>query len=184
MGREETLELRHLVGARVDGYRLRDGMVNCRGSICSTPRFTLGEVTERELHGAFSAGQLEALGKHEVWRTVVLVGRMMPRLLAVHEHIIKSWDSKSCCVIWQTQNNWIFAARVLDAQCLPIGYLQEAETGHKGVPTTSNISQRQIERIGVCGPPLWLWDSGIQWIGGILHSSVSMVGITCTLIRS
>ena len=66
MGREETLQLRHLIGARVNGYRLRDGMVDCRGSICSTPRLTLGEVTERDLHGALSARQLKALGEHEV----------------------------------------------------------------------------------------------------------------------
>ena len=98
-------------------------MVDCRGSICSIPRFTLGEVTQRELNGAFSVGQLGVLGEHEVQRTVVLVGRMMPRLLAVPEDIIRSWDSRSHCVIWQVQNNWIFAARVLDAQCLPIGYL-------------------------------------------------------------
>ena len=134
--------MRHLVGARVDGYKLRDGMVDCRGSMCSNPRFTLGKMTERELHGAFSVGQLGALREHEVQRTVVLVGRMMPRLLVVPEHIIRSWDSRSRCVIWQAQSNWIFAAQVLDAQCLPIGYLQEAETGHKGVPTTSSISQR------------------------------------------
>lgn len=82
--------MRHLVGARVDSYRLRDGMVDCQGSICSTPRFTLGEVTERELHGAFSDGKLEVLGEHEVRRVVVLVGRMMPRLLAVPKHIIRS----------------------------------------------------------------------------------------------
>jgi len=83
MGREETLQLRHLVGERVDGYRLRDGMVDCRSSICSTPRLTLGEVTERELHHAFLAEQLKALGEHEVRRKEVLVGRMMPRLSVV-----------------------------------------------------------------------------------------------------
>ncbi len=58
--------MRHLVGARVDEYRLRDGMVDCRGSICSITRLTLVEATERELCIAFSAGQLEALGEHEV----------------------------------------------------------------------------------------------------------------------
>ena len=78
------------MGAQVDEYRLRDGMVDCRGSICSNARLTPKEFTERELHGAFSVGQLEALGEHEVQRTIVLVGRMMPRLLAVLEHIIKS----------------------------------------------------------------------------------------------
>ena len=91
--------MRHLVGAEVDGYRLRDGMVDCRGSICSTHRITLGEVTERELHGVFLVGQLEALGEHEVRRMVVLVGRMLPRLPAVPGHIIRSWDSRSRCVI-------------------------------------------------------------------------------------
>lgn len=53
MSQEETLQLRHLEGARVDKYMFRDGIVDCRHSICSTPRLTLGEVTERELHGAF-----------------------------------------------------------------------------------------------------------------------------------
>lgn len=33
-------------------------MVDFRGSICSTPRFTLGEVIERELHDDFPIGQL------------------------------------------------------------------------------------------------------------------------------
>lgn len=132
--------MRHLVGARVDGYRLRDGMVDFRGSICSTLRFTLGEVTERELHGDFLVGKLEALGEHEVRRTIVLIGMMMPRLLVVLEHIIKSWDRKYCCGISQAHNNWIFVAWVLDAQCLPIRYLQEVEMGHKWVPTTSSIS--------------------------------------------
>jgi len=82
--------LRHLVGARVDEYRLRDGMVDCQCSICSIPRLTLGEVTKRELHGAFSVGQLKVLGEHELWRTVVLVSRMMPRLPAVLGHIIRN----------------------------------------------------------------------------------------------
>jgi len=100
MRQEETLKLRHLVGAQVDKYRLRDRMVDCQGSICSTPRLTLGEVTKIELHGAFSVGQLEALGEHEVQRMVVIVGKMMPRLPAVPEHIIKRWDSRSRCVIW------------------------------------------------------------------------------------
>ena len=54
MSQEETLQLRHLVGARVDGYRLKDGMVDCRGSICSTSRLTLKGVNERELNGSFS----------------------------------------------------------------------------------------------------------------------------------
>ena len=49
--------------------------------------------------------------------------------------------------------------------------------GHKGVPKTSSISQWQTERIRGCGPLIWLWDAGIQWIGGILHSSMSMVEI-------
>lgn len=75
-------------------------MIDCQGSICSTPRPTLGEVTERELHGAFSVRQLEALGEHEVWKMVVLVGKMMPRLPTVPGHIIRSWDSKSHYVIW------------------------------------------------------------------------------------
>lgn len=82
-----------------------DGMVDCRGNICSTPRFTLGEATERELHGAFSVGKLEVLGELEVRRTIVLVGRMIPRLLVVPDHIIRSWDRKYHCVIWQAQNN-------------------------------------------------------------------------------
>ena len=82
--------MRHLVGARVDRYRLRDGMVDCRGSICSTPWLTLGEVTERELHDGFSTRQLEALGEHEVRGMVVLIGRMMPRFLVVPGHLIRS----------------------------------------------------------------------------------------------
>jgi hypothetical protein len=48
---------------------------------------------QEELHGAFSVGELEALGEHEVQRTIVLVGRMIPRLLVVLKHIIRSWDS-------------------------------------------------------------------------------------------
>ena len=108
-------------------------MVDCRGSICSTPRLTLGEVIGRELYGAFPAQQLETLGEHETQGMVALVGRMMPRLLAGPGHIIRSWDNRSCCVIWQARSNWLFATWVLDARCLPIGYLQEAETRHKGV---------------------------------------------------
>ena len=73
MSQEDTLQLRHLVDARVDCYRLRDGMVDYRGSICSTPRVTLGEVTKRELHGAFLVGQLESLGEYDVWRMVVFL---------------------------------------------------------------------------------------------------------------
>jgi len=76
-------------------------MVDCQGSIYSTPRLTLGEVTERELHGVLSARQLEALGEHEVRRTIVLVSRMMPRLPAVLGYIIRCWDSRSRRVIWQ-----------------------------------------------------------------------------------
>jgi len=87
-------------------------------------------------------------------------------------------------VIWQVQNNWLFAAQVLDARCLPIRYLQQSETRHRGVPTVSNISQQQAERIGGCGPPVWLWDPRIQWISGILHSLVSMGRITGKLIHS
>ena len=161
MSREETHQLRHLVGARVDEYKLRDGMVDCQGSICSTLRLTLGGVTERELHGAFLVGQLEVLSAHEVQRMVVLVGRMMPMLLAVPEHIVRSWDSRSRYVFWQAQSSWIFVTRVLDAQCLPIGYLQEAKMGHRGVPIASSISQRQTKRIGGCGPLVWLWDPRI-----------------------
>jgi len=118
-------------------------------------------VTKRELHGAFFAGQLKALGEHEVRRTVVLVGKMMARLPAVPRHIIRSWDSRSRCVIWQAQSSWIFTTQVLNARCLPIGYLEEAETRQRGVPTASNISQRQARRIGGCGPTVWLWDPGI-----------------------
>jgi len=136
-------------------------MVDCRGSICSTPRLTLGEVIERELYGAFPSQQLETLGEHEAQGMVALVGRMMPRLPVGPGHIIRSWDSRSCCVIWQARSNWLFATRVLDARCLPIGYLQESKTGHRGVPTTSSISQRQAERIGGCGPLVWLWDPRI-----------------------
>ena len=90
-------------------------MVDCRGSICSTSRLTLGEVTKRELHGAFSVGQLEVLGEHEVRRIVVLVGKMMPRLPVVLGHIIRSWDNKYHCVIWQTQSRWIFTTHAFDA---------------------------------------------------------------------
>jgi len=66
MSRDDILQFRNLVGARVDEYMLRDGMVDCRGIICSTPRLTHGEVTDRESHGAFSIRQLEVLGEHEV----------------------------------------------------------------------------------------------------------------------
>lgn len=38
------------MGARADRYQLRDGVVYCRGSICSTLGLTLGEVISRELH--------------------------------------------------------------------------------------------------------------------------------------
>lgn len=65
-------------------------MVDFRGSMCSTPRLTLREVTEKELHGAFLAGHLKALGKHEIRRTIVLVGMMMHRLLEIPRHIIRS----------------------------------------------------------------------------------------------
>jgi len=74
---KKTLQLRHLVGARVDRYRLRDSMVDCRGSICSIPKLTLEEVTERELYGAFPTRQLKTLGEHEVRGMVALVGGMM-----------------------------------------------------------------------------------------------------------
>lgn len=56
--------------------------------------------------------------------------------------------------------------------------------GNKGVPIASSISQRQAERIGGCGPLVWLWDPGMQWIGGILQSLASMVRITGGLIHS
>lgn len=133
--------MRHLVGENVDGYRLRDVMVDFRGSICSTRRFTLVEVTRRELHGAFSTGQLKVLGDHEVWRMVFLVGRMIPRLPEIQGHIIRSWDNKSLYIIWQAQSSYIFMTQVLDARCLPIGYQHEAEMGHRGIPTTNIISQ-------------------------------------------
>lgn len=53
MSWEENLKLTHLVGAQVDDYRLRDGIVDCQGTICSTPRLTLGAVSKRDLHGVF-----------------------------------------------------------------------------------------------------------------------------------
>jgi len=63
----------------------------------------LGSHLGRCLRGSymmfFSIGKLETLGEHDVRRRVFLVGKMMPRLLAVPEHIIRSWDSRSCCVI-------------------------------------------------------------------------------------
>ena len=62
--------------------------------------------------------------------------------------------------------------------------MQELETGHRGVPTTSSISLWQAVRIGSCGLPVWLWDPGIQWGGGITHFSASRVGRTGDLIHS
>lgn len=55
MGKRDTLELRHLVGARADRYRIIDGMVYCRVITCSTPRLTLGGMIARDLHDALSA---------------------------------------------------------------------------------------------------------------------------------
>ena len=61
MGEEETLQLRYLVEARADGYRLRDGVVYCLGSIGSTPGLTHGELIARKLHDALLVRQSKAL---------------------------------------------------------------------------------------------------------------------------
>jgi len=66
MGWRETLQSRHLVGAKADKYRIRDGMVYNPGSIYSTPGVTLGGMIAMDLHDALSDRQYEALYEHEV----------------------------------------------------------------------------------------------------------------------
>lgn len=87
------------MGAQADRYKLRDGMVYYRGSICPTPRLTLGEVIAREPHDTLSARQSEALHEHEGQWMVDFVYRRVSRLPVVSKCMIKCWDSSFHCVV-------------------------------------------------------------------------------------
>lgn len=83
MSWEKTLQLRPLVGAQAVRYRIRDGVVDSRGSIYSTPELTL-----------------------EGRWTVDFDYRRVPRLQAVSRCIIRSWDSEFHCEVWQEQGKF------------------------------------------------------------------------------
>lgn len=118
ISREETLKLTHLVGARVVGYRLRDGVVDCQGSICSTPRLTL-----------------------EGRWMVDLVYRRVPRIRTVSWCIIWSWDSGFHCVVWQEQGKFAFVGHTPDTWGPPRGYIQGSEMRTRWVIAGSNAKQ-------------------------------------------
>ena len=104
--------MRHLVGARVDRYKLRDVMVDCQGNICSTPRLTF-------------EGQ---------WM-VDFVYRRVPRLRAVSRCINKSWDNRDHDVVWQEQGRYTCVGQTPDTWGPPRGYIADIDPVHLGFDT-------------------------------------------------
>lgn len=91
-----------------------------------------------ELQGALSARHPEVLCEHEVHEMVDLISRKMPRLQAVSRYIIRSWDSRFCCVVWKEHSSFSYIGQILDVGCPSIKYIQGSRTRHRGVPTANS----------------------------------------------
>ena len=72
-GQERDSLVDTFCGCTVDKYRVRDGMVYYRGSMCSTHGLKLWEVIARGPHDALLVRRDEELNEHEVQWMVDLV---------------------------------------------------------------------------------------------------------------
>jgi len=89
-----------MVGARVYKYRPRDGMIYCKGSICSALEFTLREMIMGELHHTPSTGDYKALYELEVQWMADLSCRRMFTLQAVSGYVIRRQGNGFRDVFW------------------------------------------------------------------------------------
>jgi len=144
--------LRPLLGARVVGYKLRDGVVDSRGSICFTSDLTL-----------------------EAWWMVEFVFRRVPRLRTVSNSIVRSWDSRFPCMVRQEQGRFTCVGHTLDTWGPLKGYIQGSEMRARWVLEDSSATQRHPVRRGSNELPVCLGDPGTGLVSGSLPFVMSMV---------
>lgn len=141
-------------------YRLRDGVVDSRGNICSTLELTL-----------------------DGWWMVDFVFMRVHRIRIMSRCIIRSWDSGFLCVVWQEQGKFPCGGYTPDTWDPARGYIQGLEMRARWVLADSSAMQQRPLRRGSYELLVCLGYLGTRLAGGSLPFVMNRVMVEGDLVH-